>query len=59
VRWGFGSAGAFSRAFRNQYGCTPREYRKARQAVVAADAGSRGVRVLRAGGVLVETIAGH
>jgi AraC-like DNA-binding protein len=60
VRWGFGSAGAFSRAFRNQYGCTPREYRKARQeAAVAAGAGSRGLRTLRAGGVLVETMAGH
>jgi AraC-like DNA-binding protein len=37
MRWGFGSAGAFSRAFRNQYGSTPREYRMALQAVASTD----------------------
>jgi AraC-like DNA-binding protein len=61
VRRGFGSAGAFSRAFRNQYGCTPREYRKERQAIATADTASPDFHrhAPSAGGPLFTAMAEH
>jgi acetamidase/formamidase/AraC-like DNA-binding protein/mannose-6-phosphate isomerase-like protein (cupin superfamily) len=41
-QWGFNDSASFSRAFREQYGMSPRDYRKAPPTITAAEAPRRG-----------------